>query len=165
MIKLLNLFLFSLFRYTYSYSSFFNQWICIGVKDQIKWDKPYKINIGELPLVLWRDPKKNEILAALNICKHMGSKLDNGFITKQGCLKCNYHGLEYTDLDQFGNILEQDGKIFWAYKPTRTSPFKIPFFNNPNYEKSFLTIDMDASLTDSAFNTMDLRHPEFVHGD
>jgi hypothetical protein len=95
----------------------------------------------------------------------MGSKLDNGFITKQGCLKCNYHGLEYTDLDQFGNILEQDGKIFWAYKPTRTSPFKIPFFNNPNYEKSFLTIDMDASLTDSAFNTMDLRHPEFVHGD
>jgi nitrite reductase/ring-hydroxylating ferredoxin subunit len=151
-------------HFVFSYSSFFNHWICVGIKEEIKWDKPYKINIGELPLVLWKDGKKNEIHASLNICKHMGSKLDNGLITDQGCLKCRYHGLEYSNLDQFGEVVEQDGKIFWSYKPTSTSPFKIPFFNNPKYEKSFLTIDMDASLTDSAFNTMDLRHPEYVHG-
>ena len=145
-----------------SYSSFFNYWTCIGIKEEISFNKPYSINIGELPLVLWKD-NENKIISSLNICKHMGSKLNNGIITEKGCLKCRYHGLEYTKLDKFGEIIEQDGKIFWAYKPIEKTPHKIPFFNNPHYEKSFLTIDMEASLTDSAFNTMDLRHPEFVH--
>lgn len=148
-----------------AYSSFFNHWICIGIQEEIHWKKPYKINIGELPLVLWRDPNNNnKVHSALNICKHMGSKLDNGFITEKGCLKCKYHGLEYTSLDQFGELIEQDGKIFWAYKPKHKEPFPLPFYQNPKYAKSFLTIDMDASLTDSAYNTMDLRHPEYVHG-
>ena len=145
-----------------SYSSFFNHWTCIGIKEKISFEKPYSINIGELPLVLWKD-NENKIISSVNICKHMGSKLNNGIITEKGCLKCRYHGLEYTNLDKFGEIIEQDGKIFWAYKPIEKTPYKIPFFNNPHYEKSFLTIDMEASLTDSAFNTMDLRHPEFVH--
>jgi hypothetical protein len=59
--------------------------------------------------------------------------------------------------------MEHEGKIFWSYKPSEKTPPKIPFYNNPNYEKSFLQIDMEASLPDSAFNTMDLRHPEYVH--
>jgi hypothetical protein len=93
----------------------------------------------------------------------MGSRLDNGVITENGCLKCQYHGLENSYEDRFGEVMEYEGKIFWAYKPIRKMPFSIPFFNNPDYEKSFLEITMDASLTDSAFNTMDLRHPEYVH--
>lgn len=161
---ILFLFLFCFIPNANSYSPFFNHWICVGIKEDIKWEKPYKINIGELPLVLWSDTKNNKIYSALNICKHMGSKLDNGMITGNGCLKCRYHGLEYKEQDQFGEVLEQDGKIFWAYKPKRTRPIQLPFFQNPKYAKSFLTIDMDASLTDSAFNTMDLRHLEFVHG-
>ena len=144
-------------------TNFFNHWLCIGIKDEIKFDKPYSINIGELPLVLWKDTADNKIYSSINICKHMGSKLDNGIITDTGCLKCRYHGLEYSSKDSFGEIVEQDGKIFWAYKPIRKLPYKIPFYNSPYYEKSLLSIDMEASLTDSAFNTMDLRHPEYVH--
>ena len=42
-------------------------------------------------------------------------------------------------------------------------PFSLPFYNNDRFTKSYLEIDMDCSLKDSAFNSMDLRHPEYVH--
>lgn len=141
---------------------FFNNWICLGIKENIDFTKPYSINIGELPLVVWKH--KDKFYTTINICKHMGSKLDNAEITRSGCLKCQYHGLELSgEKDQFGETVEHEGKIFWAYKPTKKSPEVVPNFNNKKYKTSFLEIDMDASLLDSGFNTMDLRHPEFVH--
>jgi len=152
------------FIHIQSYLDFFRHWQCIGITNNIDFSKPYKINIGELPLVIWKDRKKNEILSTLNICKHMGSKLDEGKVLMNGCLKCPYHGLEMTANDQFGEVLEHEGKLFWAHNPLLKKPFHLPFFNNKKYEKSFLQIDMPGSLTDSAYNTMDLRHPEFVHG-
>uniref|UniRef100_A0A6C0DCS8 Rieske domain-containing protein n=1 Tax=viral metagenome TaxID=1070528 RepID=A0A6C0DCS8_9ZZZZ len=142
---------------------FFNHWHCIGIKNKIDLSKPYKVNIGELPLVLWNDKKNNKLITTINICKHMGSRLDNGVITESGCLKCQYHGLEMSNLDNFGETIEYQGKIFWSYKPKNKKPGSIPFYNNKEYETSFLEIDMDCSLTDSAFNTMDIRHPEYVH--
>lgn len=142
-------------------SSFFNHWHCIGIKDRLETSKPNKVQIGELPLVLWKN--KEEWMTTLNICKHMGSKLDNGLITSTGCLKCRYHGLEFSKEEEFGKTIEHEGKIFWSYKPMQKMPHKVPFFNHKDYETSFLQIDMEASLTDSAFNTMDLRHPEYVH--
>ncbi len=143
-------------------AKFFNHWHCVGIKDTVDFTKPVKFNVGELPLVMWKN-KENELITCLNICKHMGSKLDNGIITNDGCLKCRYHGLEFTKDDRFGETMEHEGKIFWSYKPSHPAPHKIPFFHSPHYEKSFLQIDMEASLPDSAFNTMDLRHPEYVH--
>ena len=147
----------------YKISSFFNHWHCVGIKEKINFAKPYKTNIGDLPLVIWKNPKNNNLISTINICKHMGSKLDNGIITNDGCLKCQYHGLEISEKDSFGQTMEFDGKIFWAYKPHKKEPYHIPFFNDTNYESSYLEIDMKCSLTDSAYNTMDLRHPEYVH--
>lgn len=140
-----------------------DNWHCIGIKENIDFSKPYKINIGELPLVIWKNPINKELISAVNICKHMGSKLDNGEITRNGCLKCQYHGLEYSDEDKFGKIIEHEGKIFWSYEPKNNKPFSVPFYNNKEYIQSFLEIDMESSLKDSAYNTMDLRHPEYVH--
>jgi len=142
------------------YSKIFNNWFCIGIKNEIDFTKPYSINIGDLPLVVWKN-SANQLVSTVNICKHMGSKLDKGTITN-GCLKCPYHGLEMSYEDRFGQTIEHEGKIFWSYKSLGT-PFKIPFYNNPNYVKSHLTFDMETSLRDSALNTMDIRHPEFVH--
>jgi nitrite reductase/ring-hydroxylating ferredoxin subunit len=143
------------------FNTFFNHWHCISIKADIDIYKPLRFNIGELPLVLWKT--KNGWLTTLNICRHMGSRLDNGIITNDGCLKCRYHGLEINEDDRFGETIEHEGKIFWSYKPIYNKPHKIPFYNNKDYEVSFLQIDMEASLPDSAFNTMDLRHPEYVH--
>ena len=153
---------------SYSFSlnintNIFNNWICIGIMNKIDFSKPYKINIGELPLVIWKNPKTNQFAASINICKHMGSKLDNGEITENGCLKCKYHGLENTFEERIGETMEHEGKLFWAYKPSLIKPFSLPFFNNIQFQKSYLEIDMDCSLKDSAFNSMDLRHPEYVH--
>ena len=143
------------------FNSFFNHWHCIAIKERLDISKPLRYNIGELPLVLWKN--KNGWISTLNICRHMGSQLDNGIITDNGCLKCRYHGLEITEQECFGETVEHEGKIFWSYKPIKKTPHVIPFFNNKDYEVSFLQIDMEASLPDSALNTMDLRHPEYVH--
>lgn len=135
----------------------------MGIKDNIDFTKPYPINIGELPLVVWKH--NNKYYTTINICKHMGSRLDNAEIIKNtGCLKCQYHGLELSvENDCFGKTIEHEGKIFWAYKPIKKTPEIVPHFNNKKYKTSFLEIDMEASLLDSGYNTMDLRHPEYVH--
>lgn len=143
-------------------NDFFRHWHCIGLADQLDLNKPNIINIGELPLVFWKD-NKDQLITNINICKHMGSRLDNGIITKDGCLKCQYHGLEMGYKDRFGETMEHDGKIFWSFNPIEKKPFSIPFFNNKEYAHSYLTMDMDCSLLDSALNTVDIRHPEYVH--
>lgn len=142
----------------------FRHWNCIGISEKIDFSKPYKFNVGDLPLVVWKNPITNRISSVINICKHMGSRLDNGIITEQGCLKCQYHGLEHSNEDAFGETVEHEGKLFWAYKPLEKTPPRLPFFSNNKFAKSFLEFEMDCSFTDSAFNTMDLYHPEYVHG-
>jgi phenylpropionate dioxygenase-like ring-hydroxylating dioxygenase large terminal subunit len=145
-------------------TNIFNNWNCIGIINNIDFSKPYKINIGDLPLVVWKNPNENKFATTINICKHMGSKLDNGDITNDGCLKCKYHGLENTFEERFGETIEYQGKLFWSYNSSYPKPLSLPFFNNNKFQKSYLEIDMDCSLKDSAYNSMDLRHPEYVHG-
>jgi hypothetical protein len=144
-------------------NDFFRNWNCIGIKKNIDFSKPYKINIGELPLVLWRNPTTKQYTTTVNICNHMGAALDTGKITDNGCLKCRYHGLEFSNNDAFGETMEHEGKLFWAYKPTKSKPYSVPFYNNPDYETTYMEFDMECSLPDSAYNSMDLRHPEYVH--
>jgi hypothetical protein len=140
----------------------FNEWLCIGIIEKIDFTKPYDINIGELPLIVWK--YNNKYYSTINICKHMGSKLNNAEITSSGCLKCQYHGFEYTkDSDIFGLTIEYQGKIFWSYNPTKKLPEKVPHYFDNKYTFSFLQIDMESSLIDSVYNSMDLRHPQYVH--
>lgn len=142
---------------------FLRTWTCVGIHDRIDWSKPVGVRIGELPLVLWKSPVTGKILPMVNVCKHMGSKLDIGTITDQGRIKCPYHGLEFDTEDAFGQVQVHEGKVFWSHRPLLPKPYRTPFFSNPNYAHSFLEIDMDASLTDCAFNSMDVHHPEYVH--
>jgi len=94
----------------------------------------------------------------------MGSTLDNGIINKNGCLQCPYHGVEFNHKDQFGKVCVHEGKLFWSYEPFLQKPHSTPFSKNQNYLSSYLAIDMPASLLDSAYNTLDLHHPQYVHG-
>jgi phenylpropionate dioxygenase-like ring-hydroxylating dioxygenase large terminal subunit len=65
--------------------------------------------------------------------------------------------------DMFGRTMVHEGKLFWSFMPSNPRPFSTPFFNNKKYSQSFLEIDMPCSLQDSAYNTLDLHHPQFVH--
>jgi phenylpropionate dioxygenase-like ring-hydroxylating dioxygenase large terminal subunit len=143
-------------------SPFFRQWHCIGIKDNIDFSKPHITNIGELPLIVWKTNSTN-YSTTINICKHMGSRLDKSEITLNGCLKCPYHGLEYVPSDTFGKTMEFQGKIFWSFDPKYPTPYKIPYFDNPTYVHSEIQVDMLCSLQDSAMNTMDVFHPAYVH--
>lgn len=164
----MNVFLFLLFLANasayvvhHNINPLFNNWNCLGMVENIDFNKPYISKIGELPLVTWKD-KQDKLHTSLNICKHMGSTFDEGSV-KDGCLVCPYHGLNYEDKDSVGITIEHQGKIFWSYLPNTYRPSSIPFFENKNYRKSFIEIDMDCSLKDSAYNTMDILHPTFVH--
>lgn len=139
----------------------FNNWNCIGSVKNINFDKPHISNVGQLPLVTWKD-KNDKLHTTVNVCKHMGSSFDEGTI-KEGCLTCPYHGLSYNDGDNVGMTIEHEGKVFWSYLPNTYRPGSVPFYNNKNYKTSIVEIDMDCSLADSAYNTMDIVHPAFVH--
>jgi hypothetical protein len=54
MLKLIILFLSIKLSYQLNIN-LFNHWTCIGIIDKIDFTKPYTINIGDLPLVIWKD--------------------------------------------------------------------------------------------------------------
>lgn len=163
-----NMFLFTLFFAAAAAAAAahtqFHRWTCIGVTKDINFARPYTSNIGELPLVTWKNPATGELHTTINICKHMGSKLSNGVITKCGGLQCQYHGLEYSAADAVGKTMEFQGKLFWTADAAVTKlPPAVPFYHNAKFRTAILEYTMDGSLYDCAYNSMDVRHPEFVH--
>lgn len=141
--------------------SILNHWNCIGFNKNIDWSKPYKFNVGDIPLVAWQTAN-GEKIASLNICQHLGSELDKGEI-KDGCLMCPYHNLPHTKNDAIGTIAEHDDKIWWSLDPVTELIPTMPFHNNDDFVTSHLQVDMDESLPFCAYNSIDLSHPEFVH--
>jgi len=139
----------------------YRYWNCVGFQKDIKNNKPYKFNVGEIPLVAWKD-NNNNYISTLNACKHMGSRLDDGLICN-GNLYCPYHGLKHTYEDKCGDIKIYDGKIWWAYKPIQNKIPTIPFMNSKKYSTSYLKIDMEEDIPFCIYNSLDLNHPEFVH--
>ena len=140
----------------------FRHWHCIDFLKNIDVSKPYAYNVGELPLVAWFNSSKLPV-STVNICKHMGSKLDSGSI-KDGCLICPYHGLAHTHQnDAFGSTLIFQDKLWWSYKPRHKKPPAVPFYDNKNFATAMLKVEVNANIVDCAFNTMDVNHPAFVH--
>jgi phenylpropionate dioxygenase-like ring-hydroxylating dioxygenase large terminal subunit len=144
-----------------SFSGFFNHWHCIGITKNIDLHRPYKFNVGELPLVLWKDHNEN-LVSTINICRHLGSTLDDGKIVN-GSLLCPYHGLRHDKKQSYGKIVDYQGKLWWSFKPNKDKPHSIPFFNKKGYATQHLQIDMNVGLKDCAYNSMDLHHPEYIH--
>lgn len=140
----------------------FNEWHCIDFVKNIDKTKPFSYNVGDLPLVSWFNTKNNSVLSTLNICSHMGSKLDHGKVI-DGCLTCPYHGLIHDEEKTFGKTLIFQDKLWWSYEPKYQLPPAIPFYKSKKFETSHMTIDIDANIIDCAFNTMDMNHPAYVH--
>jgi len=140
----------------------FRHWHCIEFVKNIDIANPYAYSVGDLPLVAWFN-KTQQPVSTINICKHMGSRLDSGVI-KDGCLRCPYHGLEHTHQnDAFGSTLVFQDKLWWSYKPYQKRPPVMPFYKNKNFETAMITIEVNANILDCAYNTMDVNHPAYVH--
>jgi nitrite reductase/ring-hydroxylating ferredoxin subunit len=98
---------------------FVREWHPIGIENQIDRNKPFVFNIGKLPMVLWYD--KNEPIATLNICKHLGANLDNAIINN-GCLHCSNHLTGYNQTDALGKVISKNGLLWWSFKSYIKNP-------------------------------------------
>lgn len=139
----------------------YNHWNCIGGVKNINKDKPFAFNVGEIPLIGWKT-ENNSYISTLNICKHMGSTLNDGKI-KNNCLVCPYHGLKYDKTNNYGEIISYDDKLWWAYNPVKKTPNKFPFHNSSNYKTQIIEIVMNEELPYCMYNSMDINHAEYIH--
>lgn len=70
------------------------QWWAVARSEEVSGAKPLSVDIGEQPIVLWRD--KNGIARALeDRCPHRRAPLSRGCIRDNGSLQCGYHGWSY----------------------------------------------------------------------
>ena len=120
----------------------FREWTPIAIENRIDKTKPFTFNIGKLPMILWYDNDNNSILSTINICKHLGSKLDNGIINN-GCLHCPNHYISYNHSDKIGNIKVSNGLLWWSYKSYSKNP-PLNFKNNlNNYYKTYIDVNVN----------------------
>jgi hypothetical protein len=129
---------------------FVREWHPIGIENQIDRSKPFVFNIGKLPMVLWYD--KNDPISTLNICKHLGAKLDNAIINN-GCLHCSNHLTGYNQTDALGKVVSKNGMLWWSFKSYTRNP--ISNFKKEEKKLDIHHIDINVNLLNVIL--------EFVH--
>jgi phenylpropionate dioxygenase-like ring-hydroxylating dioxygenase large terminal subunit len=139
----------------------YRNWNCIGVEKYIDTSKPFSFNVGDIPLVAWKN--NNTYSSTLNICKHFGSKLDDGWIDNN-CLVCPYHGYKHGANDICGTVVSFDEKLWWSYDPINKTPYKLPDVFD-DFNTQYIETVMDESLPLCIYNSMDINHAEYIHGD
>lgn len=148
--------------FSFTLPQVFREWHCINFVKYIDATKPYPFKIGELPLISWYDNKYNKTYTTVNICSHMGAKLDNSKITN-GCLVCPSHGIQYTEDKAFGETVIYQDKLWWSYEPITSIPPATPFYNNKDYSTTNICLDVDANIIDCALNIMDVNLPKYYN--
>lgn len=69
-------------------------WWPVALSEEVKADKPLNVDIGDQPVVLWRDTQG--IARALeDRCPHRRAPLSLGCIRDNGWIQCGYHGWSY----------------------------------------------------------------------
>ena len=69
-------------------------WWAVARSEEINREKPTNVNIGDQPVVLWRD-NDNICRALEDRCPHRRAPLSLGCILGSGALQCGYHGWTY----------------------------------------------------------------------
>src|SRR3546814_10923893 len=66
-------------------------WWAVARSEEVTDKKPLGINIGDQPVVLWRD-KQGIVRALEDRCPHRRAPLSLGCIRDNGWIQCGYHG-------------------------------------------------------------------------
>jgi nitrite reductase/ring-hydroxylating ferredoxin subunit len=69
-------------------------WWAVALSEEVTGDKPLSVDIGDRPVVLWRD-LKGHVRALEDRCPHRRAPLSLGCIRKEGWIQCGYHGWSY----------------------------------------------------------------------
>lgn len=78
-------------------------WWAVARSEEVSDAKPLSVDIGEQPLVLWRD-KQGMARALEDRCPHRRAPLSRGCIRDNGWIQCGYHGWSYDG--QTGRLTE-----------------------------------------------------------
>jgi nitrite reductase/ring-hydroxylating ferredoxin subunit len=71
-----------------------SRWWAVALSEEVTRDKPLSVDIGDRPVVLWRD-LKGQPRALEDRCPHRRAPLSLGCIRKEGWIQCGYHGWSY----------------------------------------------------------------------
>jgi nitrite reductase/ring-hydroxylating ferredoxin subunit len=69
-------------------------WWAVARSEEVTGDKPLSVDIGDRPVVLWRD-LNGHARALEDRCPHRRAPLSLGCIRKEGWIQCGYHGWSY----------------------------------------------------------------------
>tara|TARA_A100001015_G_scaffold310172_1_gene411033 strand:- start:7537 stop:8547 length:1011 start_codon:yes stop_codon:yes gene_type:complete len=149
----------------------------IPISNSYSKKKPNNVKIFDKDLVVWWDNHK--WCATNDMCLHRQGSLSKGVITKEGKIKCGYHGWEYNECGKcthfpstnkklniengFYNIEEKDNVLWYIddnchnNDPVFENTFKNYIFTRWTYEE--LNGSHDLYLE----NIMDLLHFNHVH--
>jgi len=78
-------------------------WWAIALSEEVIGTKPLSVDIGDRPVVLWRD-LKGQARALEDRCPHRRAPLSLGCIRKEGWIQCGYHGWSYDG--ETGRVME-----------------------------------------------------------
>ncbi len=67
-------------------------WHRVCRRSDLPADRGYPVILDGRPLALFAQGE--EVLAVDNVCRHVGSPLDDGFVA-DGCVTCPWHGWRY----------------------------------------------------------------------
>jgi nitrite reductase/ring-hydroxylating ferredoxin subunit len=71
-----------------------NIWWAVALSDEVTGKKPLSVDIGDQPVVLWRDTQ-GVVRALEDRCPHRRAPLSLGCIRDNGWIQCGYHGWSY----------------------------------------------------------------------
>jgi nitrite reductase/ring-hydroxylating ferredoxin subunit len=78
-------------------------WWALALSEEVTDKKPLSVDIGDRPVVLWRD-LKGHARALEDRCPHRRAPLSLGCIRKEGWIQCGYHGWSYDG--ETGRVME-----------------------------------------------------------
>jgi nitrite reductase/ring-hydroxylating ferredoxin subunit len=78
-------------------------WWAVALSEEVTGDKPLSVDIGDRPVVLWRD-LQGHVRALEDRCPHRRAPLSLGCIRKEGWIQCGYHGWSYDG--ETGRVME-----------------------------------------------------------
>ena len=136
----------------------FREWHPIGIYKSIDKLKPYKFQLGPLPLILWFS-LNNKPNTMINNCNHLGNSLNKAKI-KNGCLICPYHYNSYNETDNFGTTQISNGLIWWSYRSNEKQPY-IPIKTN-NKEIYNFKLDINIDLITFILNLLSIKNNKYI---
>jgi nitrite reductase/ring-hydroxylating ferredoxin subunit len=140
-------------------------WWAVARSEEINAEKPFNVDVGDQPIVLWRDTD-GTVRALEDRCPHRRAPLSLGCILGSGALQCGYHG--WTFDGESGQLVDIPNlKSERKYPPVyKAKPFGV------HESAGFVRICLDAkapppagdgnALPLSGTSTVALEHGQYI---